>query len=89
MISSSWGTEATSISDQADYIDIPRPLEAVVDEYANWHLSPVNSDSYKENIKMARDIALENFLNLGQIHAENPNFFVKQGVKNGVSAQIC
>lgn len=65
VISSSWRTEATPISDQADYLDIPGPREAVVEEYANWHLSRVNSDSYKENIMRARDIALENCLDLG------------------------
>ncbi|KAJ8147377.1 hypothetical protein LV157_008672, partial [Aspergillus fumigatus] len=88
VLSSSWGTEATSISDQADYPDIPGPLEAVVEEYANWHLSRVNSDSYKENIKKARDIALENCLDLGQIRTENPEFFVKQGVKIGVARRF-
>lgn len=36
------------MSHQADYVDIPGPLEAVVEEYVNWHLSRVNSDSYKE-----------------------------------------
>ena len=88
LISSSWGTEATSMSDQADYVDIPGPLEAVVEEYANWHLSRVNSDSYKDNIKKARDIALENCLDLGQIRAENPEFFVKHGVKIGVARRF-
>lgn len=65
VISSSWRTEATPISNQADYLDIPGPREAVVEEYANWNLSWVNSDSYKENIMRARDIALENCLDLG------------------------
>jgi hypothetical protein len=81
LISSSWGTEATSISNQTDYVDIPGPLEAVVEEYANWHLSRVNSDSYKENIMKAREIALDNCLDLGQIRAESPDFF-PQGLLN-------
>lgn len=81
LISSSWGTEATLMSNQADYINIPRPLEAVVEEYANQYLSQVNSDSYKDNIKKAHDIALENYLNLRQIRAENLEFFIKYGVK--------
>jgi hypothetical protein len=79
-LSSSLGTEA-SMSSRADCVDIPGPLEAAVEEYANWHLSHVSSDAYKENIKKVRDIALENCLDLRQIHAENPDFFVKQGVK--------
>lgn len=32
----------------------------------------------------ARDIALENCLDLRQIYAENPDFFIKQGVKISV-----
>jgi hypothetical protein len=88
LISSSWGTEATSISSQATYLDIPGPLEAAVEEYSGWHLSRVNSDSYKENIKKARDIALDNCLDLGQIQGENPDFFVKQGVKIGVARRF-
>lgn len=60
----------------------------MVEEYANWHLSRVSSDAYKENIKKAQDIALENCLDLGQIRAENPEFFVKQGVKIGVARRF-
>ncbi|KAF7174220.1 hypothetical protein CNMCM5623_006758 [Aspergillus felis] len=86
-LSSSSGTEA-SMSSRADYADIPGPLEAVVEEYANWHLSRVSSDSYKENIKKARDIALENCFDLGQIQAEDPDFFVKQGVKIGAARRF-
>jgi hypothetical protein len=56
-----------------------------VEEYANWHLSQVGTESYKENIKKARDIALDNSLDLAQIREENPDFFVKQGVKIGVA----
>jgi hypothetical protein len=48
----------------------------------------VSSDAYKENIEKARDIALENCLDLGQIHAENPDFFVKQGVKIGAARRF-
>lgn len=48
----------------------------------------MNSDSYKDNIKRARDIALENCLDLGQIHAENPEFFVKHGVKLGLHVDL-
>lgn len=58
VISSSWGTEATSISDQADYPDIPGPLEAVVEEYANWHLSRVNSDSLDKSARKTQSSSL-------------------------------
>lgn len=88
LISSSWGSGATSISSQSDYVNIAGPLEAAVEEYANWHLSRVNSNSYKENIKKARDIALDNCFDLWQIQGENPDFFVKQGVKIGVARRF-
>lgn len=87
LISSS-GTEATSTSNQADYVGIPGLLEAVVEEYAIWHLSRVNSDCYKENIMKARNIALDNWLDLGHIRAESPDFFVRQGVKIGVARRF-
>ncbi|KAE8383892.1 hypothetical protein BDV26DRAFT_287305 [Aspergillus bertholletiae] len=85
LVSSSWGPEATSRTTQSDFIDIPGPLEVVVEEYANWHLLQVDTESYKENIKKARDIALDNCLDLAQICEESPDFFVKQGVKIGVA----
>ncbi|GFF68266.1 hypothetical protein IFM47457_02004 [Aspergillus lentulus] len=70
LISSFWEFEATSIPNQTGYVDIPGPLKAVEEEHANWYLSWVKSGSYKNNIKRAHDITLENCLNLGQIHAE-------------------
>ncbi|KAL2811012.1 hypothetical protein BDW59DRAFT_179413 [Aspergillus cavernicola] len=88
LVSSSWGAEAAPRTIQPDYIDIPGPIEAVVGDYANWHLSRVNSESYRENIRRARDIALDNCFDLGQISRENPEFFVKQGVKIGVARRF-
>lgn len=41
----------------------------------------MNSNSYKDNIKKVYDIALENYLNLRQIYAENLEFFIKYSVK--------
>ncbi|OJD23816.1 hypothetical protein ACJ73_04829 [Blastomyces percursus] len=45
-------------------------------------LSRVSTGSFKDNINKARDIALENCLDLKQIFAdEDPNVFLKHGVK--------
>lgn len=60
----------------------------MVEEYTNWLLSRVRTRSYKDNIKKARDIALENCLNLRQISRESPDFFSSRGVKIGVACMF-
>lgn len=85
LVSTSWGTEAVKSTTQDDFSHITGSVEVVVEEYANWHLSRVSTDSYKENFRKARDIALEYCFGLEQIRAEDPDFFVKQGVKLGVA----
>ncbi|KAA8641516.1 hypothetical protein EYZ11_012653 [Aspergillus tanneri] len=86
--SSSWGADATLRTIQPDYVDIPGYREAVVEEYANWHLSRVSSENYKENIKQARDIALDNRFDIGNISRLDPKLFVEQGVKIGVARRF-
>lgn len=58
-----------------------------MEEYTHWHLEQVNTENFKESIRRARDIVLENCLDLGQLH--NPkigaDFLVKKGVKIGVA----
>jgi len=72
--------------DQADS-DIPWPIEVVMEEYTNWHLAKVSTNNFKDNIQKARDIVLDNCLDLGQLHNPRigPDFFVKEGVKIGVA----
>lgn len=81
LISSSWSSDATTGTIPADSIDISGLLEVAVEEYTNWNLSRVGTESFKENIKKARDVALSKCLDLKQIRRKNPDFFVKQGVK--------
>jgi hypothetical protein len=90
VISYSSSTEATlSRATQSDSIDIPGPLEVAVEEYTNWQLSRVNTETFRDNIKKARDVTLENCLDLKQIHLDqDPDFFVKQGVKIGVARRF-
>ncbi|GFF98316.1 conserved hypothetical protein [Aspergillus udagawae] len=80
-ISSTWGAEANPSTVQSEIVDIPGLLDQAVEEYTDWHLPRVSAEGFKANIKKARDISLDNCLDLKQIRGENPDFFVKQGVK--------
>lgn len=71
-----------------DSIGIPSLLYVAVEEYTNWHLSRVSAEMFKENIRQARDVTLENCLDLKQIYDYiDPDFFVK-GVKIGVARRF-
>ncbi|KAI2734473.1 hypothetical protein DTO013E5_9156 [Penicillium roqueforti] len=74
---------------QIDPIDIPGLLDIAVKEYATWHQSRVSSETSRENIQKARDVALEYCLDLKQIHEDqDPDFFVKHGVKAGAARRL-
>lgn len=88
LISSTWDTETAPSTIQNNLNDIPGLLEVAVEENAKWHLSRVGTESYKENIKKARDIALDNCLDISQIRGESPDFFVQHGVAIGVARRF-
>ncbi|KAJ5720259.1 uncharacterized protein N7483_008193 [Penicillium malachiteum] len=74
---------------QTDTIDIPGLLDIAVKEYAAWHQSRVSSQTFRENIQKACDLALENCLDLKQIHDDqDADFFVKNGVKAGAARRF-
>lgn len=76
-------------SKQTDPFDIPGLLDIAVKEYATWHQSRVSSETFRENIQKACDVALENCLDLKQIHNDQyPDFFVKEGVKAGAARRF-
>jgi hypothetical protein len=58
-----------------------------VEEYTDWHLAKVNTENFKKNIMRARDVMLENCLDLAQLHNPRfgPEFLEKEGVKIGVA----
>lgn len=65
------------------------PLEIAVEKYSSWQKSRVVSQRYKDDIDKARDIALENGLDLKQIDGDqDPEFFIKLGVKIGVARRF-
>lgn len=72
--------ECTSLAPtQTDPIGISGLLDIAVEEYATWHQSPVSSETFRENIQKARDVALENCLDLKQIHQDqDPDFCQKR-----------
>ncbi|KAJ5543730.1 hypothetical protein N7513_007238 [Penicillium frequentans] len=60
-----------------------------VKKYATWHQSRVSSETFRENIQKVRDVALENCLDLKQIHDDqDPEFFVENGVKAGAARRL-
>ncbi|KAJ9481151.1 hypothetical protein VN97_g12352 [Penicillium thymicola] len=72
-----------------DPIDIPGLLDIAVKEYATWHQSRVSSETFRENIQKACDVALENCLDLKQIHDDqDADFFVRNGVKAGAARRF-
>lgn len=79
----------TSRSDQVEKIDIPGLFEVALDNYTDWQLTRVDTELFKDNIKKARDITLENCLDLSQVYCEvKPEFYVEQGVKIGVARRF-
>jgi hypothetical protein len=79
-----------SSSDMVDMLLIPDlPLDIAVKEYSHWHQSRVDSETLKDDIEKARELALANGLDLKQIHEDrDPEFFIKHGVKVGVARRF-
>lgn len=72
-----------------DFIDISGLLDIAVEEYTDWHLSRVSRETYRDHLIKARDVAIENCLDLKQIFTDqDPAFFVRQGVKIGVARRF-
>lgn len=64
-------------------------LDVAVEEYTEWQQSRVSNETFRENINKARDVTLENCLDLMQIYEDqDPGFFVKHGVKVGAARRF-
>lgn len=69
--------------------ELPGFRDVALNEYSEWHQSRVFDASLKADFKKARDVALENALDLDLIRKENdPDFFEKQGVKRGTAKRF-
>jgi hypothetical protein len=76
-------------SSHTDPINVPGLLDIAVEEYSSWQQSRVSSEMLKDDIKKQRDVALANSLDLKQIYEDqNPDFFIKHGVKDGVALRF-
>ncbi|RJE21196.1 hypothetical protein PHISCL_06472 [Aspergillus sclerotialis] len=64
-------------------------LDVAVEEYTEWQRSWVSNESFRDNINKARDVTLENCLDLMQIYEDqDPSFFVRHGVKLGAARRF-
>jgi hypothetical protein len=78
----------TQASTPRDF-ELPGFRDVALNEYSEWHQSRVFDVSLKADFKKARDVALENALDLDLIHEENdPDFFEKKGVKRGTAKRF-
>lgn len=85
------GSGATSLSEALtpQDFDLPGFRDVALNEYSVWHQSKVFDASLKADFEKARDVALENGLDLDLIYEENdPDFFEKQGVKRGTAKRF-
>jgi hypothetical protein len=82
-------TASTTEASLPQDFELPGFRDVALNEYSEWHQSRVFDTSLKADFQKARDVALENALDLDLIHEENdPNFFEKQGVKRGTAKRF-
>ncbi|KAJ5419469.1 uncharacterized protein N7487_003019 [Penicillium crustosum] len=75
--------------DCTEFIMVDGLLDIAVEEYTEWQQSRVSNETFRENINKARDVTLENCLDLMQIYEDqDPGFFVKHGVKVGAARRF-
>ncbi|KAJ5675345.1 hypothetical protein N7462_008242 [Penicillium macrosclerotiorum] len=68
---------------------VPGLRDVAVAEYSDWQQSQVNNNGLKEEFGKARDTALEDGLDLVQIHKDqDPGFFIKNGIKRGIARRF-
>lgn len=72
-----------------EHLDIPGLRDLAVAEYSNWQQSQVSDETLKAEFRKARDVALEDGLDLVQVHEDqDPEFFIKNGVKRGIARRF-
>lgn len=72
-----------------DFLEIPGLRDLAVAEYSDWQQSQVNDEKLKAEFRKACDTALEDGLDLVQIHKDqDPGFFIRNGVKRGIARRF-
>lgn len=70
-------------------LDIPGLRDAVVEEYKAWQQSQVKCEIQKVEFEKTCDTALEEGLDLEQIHKDQDyKFFMDKGVKRGIARRF-
>jgi hypothetical protein len=73
----------------SDCLEIPGLRDLAVAEYSDWQQSQVDDEKLKAEFRKARDAALEDGLDLMQVHEDqDPGFFIKNGVKRGIARRF-
>lgn len=73
----------------SDFLEIPGLRDIAVARYSDWQQSQVNDEKLKAEFRKARDVALEDGLDLVQVHKDqDPGFFIKNGVKRGIARRF-
>jgi hypothetical protein len=68
---------------------VPGFWDVAVEEYTDWQVSQVKSEKLQVDIQKARDIALEDGLDLRTIYEDqDPSFFTERGIKIGVAKRF-
>ncbi|PYH95588.1 hypothetical protein BO71DRAFT_322811 [Aspergillus ellipticus CBS 707.79] len=63
--------------------------DVAVKAYCEWQESQVEDEGFKAEFRKARDVTLENGLDLEQIHRDqDPGFFMENGVKRGIARRF-
>jgi hypothetical protein len=70
-------------------LDIPGPRDTAVIAYSEWQQLNVVDDALKEEFQKACAATLGDGLDLEQVYEDqDPNFFVRNGVKRGVARRF-
>lgn len=71
-------------------LDIPGHRDEAVEDYCTWQQSKVKKPTLKVEYKEARDIIIEDGMDLEMIHRDpNPEFLTQRGVKKRYCSTDC
>lgn len=83
------GNSVSSDSRTWKPLGLPGFRDTAVKEYSDWHQSQVSDAALKADFVKARDVALDDALDLDVIHRESdPEYFIEKGVKRGTAQRF-
>jgi hypothetical protein len=82
-------TTQTPMARASSHLEIPGSRDRAVRVYSEWQQSKVDDDMLKEEFQKACEVALQDGLDLEQVHEDQDHtFFIKDGVKRGVARRF-